>query len=94
MKQSARILTGLSVSSDSGDFLYKPWYHWVGPVSVLGFSHVNDTETGGYDVAVKYLRYLATHPSTAKNVATKPGPPVRLRHAVRRARERAWPAST
>ncbi|GAB3677816.1 DUF1800 domain-containing protein [Angustibacter aerolatus] len=71
VKQSARILTGLSVSSDSGDFLYKPWYHWVGPVSVLGFSHVNDTETGGYDVAVKYLRYLATHPSTAKNVATK-----------------------
>ena len=68
---SSRILTGLSTSSDTGEFLYKPQDHWVGPVRVLGFRHANPTSTGGRDVTVAYLRYLAMHPATARSIAWK-----------------------
>ncbi|WP_218566353.1 DUF1800 domain-containing protein [Vallicoccus soli] len=71
VRTSALILTGLSVNSDSGEYQYKPWNHWVGPVSILGFSHANATEVGGHDVAVAYLRHLAAHPSTARHLAHK-----------------------
>lgn len=67
---SARILTGLSVSQDTGEFLYKPQDHWVGRVQVLGFRHPNASPTAGQDVAVAYLRYLAMHPATARTIAT------------------------
>ncbi|KAA0804069.1 DUF1800 family protein, partial [Staphylococcus aureus] len=47
-----------------------PW-HWVGGVKVLGFRHANRTGAGGERVGDAYLRYLARHPATARNVATK-----------------------
>ena len=68
---SARILTGLSVSSDSGEFAWKPWRHWVGPVRLLGFSDPNPTQAGGQAVAQRYLAALARHPYTALSVVTK-----------------------
>ena len=68
---SARILTGLSVSSDSGEFLYEPWRHWVGSVSVMGFAHSNLTQAGGITVARTYIDHLAHHPATAHRLAWK-----------------------
>lgn len=68
---SARILTGLSVDDDSGEFAYKPWMHWTGSVTVLGFHHANATQEGGLDVAKSYLDYLAHHSATATRIATK-----------------------
>jgi uncharacterized protein (DUF1800 family) len=68
---ASRILTGLSVDEESGEFEYKPWYHWVGPVKVLGFNHANSTETGGEAVANALFDYLAHHPTTAKRLAKK-----------------------
>jgi len=68
---SARILTGLGVDSDSGEYAFQPWNHWVGPVTVLGFSHANSTDDGGEAVANAYLNYLAHHPATAGRIARK-----------------------
>jgi uncharacterized protein (DUF1800 family) len=68
---SARILTGLSVSSDSGEFLYEPWRHWMGIVSILGFTDPNALQSGGLAVAYRYFDYLARHPATATRIATK-----------------------
>ena len=68
---AARILTGLSVEEESGEFLYKPWRHWTGAVKVLGFTHSNTSKTGGAAVTDGLLAYLARHPATARRVAEK-----------------------
>ena len=68
---SARILTGLSVNSDSEEFQYKPWRHWTGAVSGLGFTHANSSQTGGQAVAEAFLEHLARHPATAWRVCWK-----------------------
>jgi uncharacterized protein (DUF1800 family) len=68
---SARILTGLSIEPDSGEYIYAPWMHYVGHVKVLGFSSPNSTASKGESVAMDYLRYLAHHPDTARQLATK-----------------------
>jgi uncharacterized protein (DUF1800 family) len=66
---SAYIMTGFSIADD-GSFLYRPDYHYTGPVTVLGFSSANAAEDG-LAVGEEYLRYLATHPATANYLATK-----------------------
>jgi len=68
---SARILTGVGVDSDSGEYAYQPWNHWVGPVSVFGFSHPNASDEGGEAVVNAYVDYLAHHPATATRLAHK-----------------------
>lgn len=68
---AARILTGLGVDSDSGEFDYQPWNHWTGAVKVLGFTHSNATEEGGLAVAEALVKYLAHHPATAKRICRK-----------------------
>ncbi len=68
---SSRILTGLSVSSDSEEFSYKDWRHWTGPVKVLGFQDANRSAAGGLDVAKRYLLYLARHKDTARHICRK-----------------------
>jgi uncharacterized protein (DUF1800 family) len=68
---SARILTGLGVDSDSGEYAYQPWNHWTGSVKVLGFTHANATDTGGEAVVNALVAYLARHPATAKRIAHK-----------------------
>ncbi len=71
VRDSARILTGLSVDNDSGAFHYKVQDHYVGRVKVLGFVHHNATAEGGLAVAQAYLRYLARHPLTAQRIAQR-----------------------
>jgi uncharacterized protein (DUF1800 family) len=68
---SARILSGLSVSSDSGEYEYRPWQHWTGAVKVFGFKSTNKSLEGGEALAQQWVRYLAHHPATAQRVATK-----------------------
>jgi uncharacterized protein (DUF1800 family) len=71
VRDSARILTGLTVDGATGGPAYRPERHFVGPVAVLGFTHPNATAAGGRDVAVAYLRWLARHPSTAASIVRK-----------------------
>jgi hypothetical protein len=68
---SARMLTGLGVDSDSGEYAYQPWNHYTGAVNVLGFSHANASDTGGEAVVNAYVSYLAHHPATAHRLAHK-----------------------
>ncbi|MEV4537974.1 DUF1800 domain-containing protein [Asanoa sp. NPDC049518] len=70
VRNSAYILTGRTVTDD-GQFRYAAERHWVDPVKVLGFKDKNPSRSKGLDVGERYLRYLATHPSTAKNIARK-----------------------
>jgi uncharacterized protein (DUF1800 family) len=71
VRNSARILTGLTVDDRTGEAVFRPESHYVGPVQVLGFTHPNSSAAGGRDVARAYLRWLARHPSTAASIARK-----------------------
>jgi hypothetical protein len=70
VKDSAKILSGYTVSTDTWSGYYDPARHTTGKVTVLGFSAAN-TDPDGRDVTVAYLRYLAHHPATAKRIARK-----------------------
>ncbi|MCU1508490.1 MAG: hypothetical protein JWQ12_755 [Glaciihabitans sp.] len=71
VKASARILSGRTIDYDRGAYRYDRYRHATGPVAVLEFRSANATESGGEAVGDAYLAYLATHPSTARNVARK-----------------------
>jgi uncharacterized protein (DUF1800 family) len=68
VRDSARILTGLTVDS-SGATTYRPKWHWTGAVKVLDFSSQNASPDGS-DVVTAYLDHLARHPATAHRIAT------------------------
>lgn len=70
VKSAARLLTGMSVDWETGRYLYDTSKHATGPVRVLGFTDHNRS-TYGEKVAVRYLRYLAKHPATARRIARK-----------------------
>jgi uncharacterized protein (DUF1800 family) len=70
VRNSAYLMTGRTVDKD-GNFKYDPNRHWTGAVKVLGFSHANNSAKDGLAVGDAYLRYLATHPSTARYIARK-----------------------
>jgi hypothetical protein len=68
---SARILTGYRVDiNDSWVAFYSPDDHYTGAVEVLGFSSAN-SKPEGQAVATAYLRYLARHRATARNIARR-----------------------
>ena len=62
---------GMSMGSFGGDFMFEAAKHWIDPVKVLDFTHPNPTREDGMEVGDAYLRYLASHPSTARNIARK-----------------------
>jgi hypothetical protein len=76
---AARALSGLSVwdpwnggtTANYGTFRYRASWHYVGTISVLGWSHANTTTAGGVTVARSLVTYLAKHPSTAHQIARK-----------------------
>lgn len=70
VKDSARILSGYTVSTETWSGYYDPARHTTGAVRVLGFTHAN-TAADGRAVTVAYLRYLARHPATARRVCRK-----------------------
>ena len=67
---SARLLTGYTIGRH-GEFAYYNDWRYIGPVTVLGFTHPNTDDFDGLHVAEKYLDYLAHHPATARRIATK-----------------------
>ena len=71
MSQAALALTGWTVDTGRGTFLYRPESHYVGPLRVLGWRSANATPEGGEAVGGSLLDYLARHPSTARHLATK-----------------------
>jgi uncharacterized protein (DUF1800 family) len=78
VKNSARILSGRSWEGwlegrrkTYGQYRFNKYDHYIGPVTVLGFSHANATATGGEAVGDAYLDYLAHHPATAQKIARK-----------------------
>ncbi len=77
VKDSAKILSGYTVvngystsSAPAWSATYDASRHTTGPVTVLGFTAANASADGSA-LAVNYLRYLATHPSTARRIARK-----------------------
>lgn len=71
VRNSALILTGWLVDV-FGTYAaaYSPADHWTGQVKVLGFTDAN-ANPDGRDVATRYVRYLANHPTTARRVAQR-----------------------
>ncbi|MCW2831340.1 MAG: hypothetical protein JWP31_2032 [Aeromicrobium sp.] len=71
VKSSARLLTGFKVKVFDGYAAsYERDDHYVGRVSVLGFTHANSSSDGRAAVNA-YLDYLARHPSTAYRLAKR-----------------------
>jgi hypothetical protein len=68
---SARILTGYRVRMyDTWEAYYEPRDHYVGAVSVLGFTSPN-ADPDGRAVTEAYIRHLAHLPATAQRVAKR-----------------------
>jgi uncharacterized protein (DUF1800 family) len=71
VKSSSLILSGWTVDyAHTFEPSYNISKHTTGPVTVLGFSEAN-AAADGRDLTVRYLRYLAHHPATARRIATK-----------------------
>lgn len=66
---SSRMLTGLSIDSN-GEFVYKSNYHYVGSLTIVGWTHQN-ASADGQPALTSYLDFLARHPLTAKRIARK-----------------------
>jgi uncharacterized protein (DUF1800 family) len=71
VRSSAKILSGRTYDYDTGQYYFEEPWHWVGHVKVLGFSAANSSMYKGEQVGDAYLRYLAHHPATARNIARK-----------------------
>lgn len=71
VRQSALLLTGHGLDWDKLAYHFEPWDHYVGPITVMGFSHPNASRKAGPDALKKYLSYLAHHPATAKHVCRR-----------------------
>jgi uncharacterized protein (DUF1800 family) len=71
VRNSAYILSGRTMNWKTGAYLWDSSAHYVGPVTVLGFSSPNATAAGGEAVGDAYLSYLAKHRDTALNIARK-----------------------
>jgi hypothetical protein len=70
VKQAAKLLTGRT-TDQYWRYVYNPANHYVGPVTVLGFTHANSTAEGGEAAADALITYLAKHPATANRLALK-----------------------
>ncbi|HYO40999.1 MAG TPA: DUF1800 domain-containing protein [Nocardioidaceae bacterium] len=70
VKHSATILSGYTVDEGDWTTYYDPDRHTTGPVQVLGFTDPNRAANGS-QLTVRYLKYLANHPATARMVARR-----------------------
>ena len=70
MRNSTLVMTGFGVNWERGTFRYTGSEHYRGPVSIMGFTDPNPA-ANGYDVGIRYLKYLANHRSTAHHIAFK-----------------------
>jgi uncharacterized protein (DUF1800 family) len=70
VQNAARLLSGRRVDPQQ-NYWYDTGSHWIGPVTVLGFTHPNSLNTDGEAGGDALLTYLASHPATATRLATK-----------------------
>lgn len=71
VKDSAKLLSGYTVDAmKSWAGSYDERRHTTGPVKVLGFADPNGSADGA-ELTVRYLRYLAHHPATARTFARR-----------------------
>lgn len=70
VRNTAAVLTGRTLD-DYQHYLFDGYIHPTGRITVLGFTHPNATEDGGEAAGNALLRYLASHPYTATNLARK-----------------------
>jgi uncharacterized protein (DUF1800 family) len=66
----AKMLTGRTLDNYQ-HYVFDDYIHPTGPIKVLGFTHANAAAAGGEAAGDALLRYLASHPYTATNLATK-----------------------
>ncbi|GAB6901598.1 DUF1800 domain-containing protein [Kineosporia succinea] len=69
IQRSALLLTGWTF--DEGRRAYDKSRHYTGRIKAFGFANANSDASKGPAVQQKYLKYLANHPKTARNIATK-----------------------
>ncbi|GAB3238924.1 DUF1800 domain-containing protein [Kineosporia babensis] len=69
IQRSALLLTGWTFWD--GKRKYEPQRHHTGRIKAFGFSIANADAAKGPVAQRKYLRHLARHPKTARNIATK-----------------------
>ncbi|SHH54332.1 Protein of unknown function [Jatrophihabitans endophyticus] len=70
VKNAARLLTGRTLTN-SFHYVFDDYVHPTGKVTVLGFTHANSNAAAGEKAGDDLLRYLASHPYTAQNLARK-----------------------
>lgn len=70
MRNSTLVMTGFGINWNQGTFHYSGREHYRGPVTIMGFTDPNP-DADGYGVGIRYLKYLANHPSTAHHIAYK-----------------------
>jgi hypothetical protein len=70
MRNSALIMTGFTIDWNTSTFRYESDWHYTGHVKVMRWSSAN-TKENGYALGMKYLDWLAHHPSTAKRIASQ-----------------------
>jgi len=68
VQEVARAFTGWTINPRNGDFLFRRAWHDNEPKKILG---VDFAAGGGVKDGEKVLDLLATHPATAKRIATK-----------------------
>jgi hypothetical protein len=68
VRQAALVLTGLSIDTAAGEYLYRPDMHHTGAVRVLRWSSPN-RDANGEAVALDLVDYLTHHPSCARHIA-------------------------
>lgn len=79
IRASSLLLTGRTVwnswdggtAETTGTFRWRPEWHYVGPLTVMGWSSANPDTGGGLAAGDAYLRHLAAHPLTARRIARK-----------------------
>ncbi|HEY6794829.1 MAG TPA: DUF1800 domain-containing protein [Kineosporiaceae bacterium] len=69
VRQTALLFTGFQARD--GVSWYVPGRHHVGRIQVLGFTHPNDSASGGRTAVREFLSYLARHRATADALARK-----------------------
>ncbi len=71
VKEAARLLTGLTFDNGESVFTYDPDRHYVGPVSIMAFTHANGSAEGGLAAIEEFVAYLARLPQTATYLSSK-----------------------
>lgn len=71
VKALSRLLTGFTVDERTGGFVYRPEWHAVGPVRIVGFTHANSSPGAGPAAVRALTEHLAMHPATVRRVCTR-----------------------